>query len=95
MNASDSIPPEPPAGGTYSLAVITRMAGVSSETVIRYQEAGLLPSGAGEFDDETLHTLRRIEHLRATCEPNLSGLRLILQLLDQVEQLRAVLRRRN
>ena len=41
-----------------------------------------------------MHTLRRIDYLRSTCETNISGLRLILDLLDQVERLQTELRAR-
>jgi hypothetical protein len=40
------------------------------------------------FDDESLRSLRRIEHLRATCAVNDAGLKLILDLLREVERLR-------
>lgn len=55
------------------------------------------PSGSGEiletetdpvFDTECLRQLRRMEHLRETCGVNDAGLRLILRLLEEVEQLR-------
>jgi DNA-binding transcriptional MerR regulator len=82
--------PEEPA--TYSLEMVAEITGVSSQTILHYQEQGLLPSAG--FDDEALHTLRRIDYLRSTCETNLSGLRLILDLLDQVENLRTELRAR-
>jgi DNA-binding transcriptional MerR regulator len=75
---------------TYTLEILAETTGVSTQTIVQYQEHGLLRP---EFDDETLRTLRRIEHLRETCEVNLTGLKLLTQLLDEVEQLRAELRR--
>ena len=50
------------------------------------------PAARPAFDDEAVHTLRRIDHLRSTCEANLSGLKLILDLLDEVERLQTELR---
>lgn len=44
------------------------------------------------FDTECLRQLRRIEHLRETCGVNDTGLRLILNLLQEVEQLRQLRR---
>jgi len=88
MNAEND-PAEP---ATYSLDMIAEITGVSSQTILNYQEQGLLPPAG--FDDEALHTLRRIDYLRSTCETNLSGIRLILDLLDQVETLRTELRAR-
>ena len=77
----------------YSLEVVARLTGVSSQTILHYQEHGLLkPAQRGDFDDEAVHTLRRIEHLRQACETNLTGLKLILDLMDQVERLKLQLR---
>jgi len=82
--------PDEPA--SYSLEMVAEITGVSSQTILLYQEQGLIPPAA--FDDEALHTLRRIDYLRSTCETNLAGLRLILDLLDQVERLQSELRAR-
>ncbi len=70
--------------------MVAEISGVSSQTILRYQEQGLLPSAG--FDDEALHSLRRIDYLHRTFETNITGLRLILDLLDQVESLRTELR---
>jgi len=83
---------DPEETATYSLELVAEITGVSSQTILHYQEHGLLPQAV--FDDEALHTLRRIDYLQTTCEANLSGLRLILDLLDQVESLRTELRAR-
>lgn len=76
---------------TYSLEILSQTTGVSTQTIVQYQEHGLLPS---PYDDDTVRALRRIEHLRETCEMNLHGLKMITQLLDEVEQLRRELRTR-
>ncbi|MEN3944144.1 chaperone modulator CbpM [Prosthecobacter sp. SYSU 5D2] len=78
----------------YTLDVITSLTGLDGQTIIRYQEQGFIravPAPAEEaplFDEETLRQLRRIEHLRATCAVNDTGLKLILDLLHEVECLR-------
>ncbi len=78
----------------YSIEVIAQLAGVNPQTVLSYQEQGFISAAArddGEaplFDVECLRQLRRIEHLRATCEMNDTGLRLILDLLHETECLR-------
>jgi DNA-binding transcriptional MerR regulator len=78
----------------YSLEVVAELAGLDSSTVILYREAGFIRpvSGTGDddaiFDAECLRQLRRIEHLRATCGVNETGLKLILDLLHEVEILR-------
>ena len=89
MNAAND-PAEP---ATYSLEMVAEITGVSSQTILHYQEQGLIPPEA--FDDEALNTLRRVDYLRCTCETNISGLKLILDLLDQVESLRTELRARH
>jgi DNA-binding transcriptional MerR regulator len=78
----------------YSIEVIADLAGVNPQTVLHYQEQGfILPAArdAGDaalFDVECLRQLRRIGHLRATCEMNDAGLKLILDLLHEIECLR-------
>ncbi|MDZ4403446.1 chaperone modulator CbpM [Prosthecobacter sp.] len=73
----------------YTLEILAKITGVSSQTIVQYQEHGLIRP---EFDDETVRALRRIEHLRETCEMNLAGLKLLTSLLDEVDQLREELR---
>lgn len=73
----------------YTLEFLAEITGVSAQTIVEYQEHGLIRP---EFDDESVRTLRRIEHLREICETNLAGLKLMTGLLDEVEQLRAALR---
>lgn len=86
--------PDDHRDGTYTLEIVEEITGISSKTIRLYQEQGLVrPLGTpGEFDDEAIHTLRRIEHLRRTCEANAAGLKLILDLLNEVESLRSRLR---
>lgn len=79
----------------YTLEIVAEITGVESRTILLYQEQGLIsPPDDGDFDDETVRTLRRIEHLRRTCEANLAGLKLILALTDEVERLRSAVRTR-
>jgi len=81
----------------YTLEVLAEITGISTKTILHYQEHGLirpLAGGGPLFDDEAVRALRRIEHLRDTCELNLNGLKLLTDLLDEVEQLRAELRAR-
>jgi len=76
---------------TYSLEILAETTGVSTQMIVQYQEHGIIHQ---DFDDDTVRTLRRIEALRESCEMNLSGLKLLTQLLDEVEQLRQELRAR-
>jgi MerR family transcriptional regulator/heat shock protein HspR len=78
----------------YTLDVFAKISGVNSETILRYHEKGFLHPSIKKseddllFDLECLRELRRIEHLRTTCEMNDEGLALLLNLLHEVEQLR-------
>ena len=100
QNESDDLPLfEPDTDATYTLDVVADLTGVSSRTILHYQEQGLITpvddeSGAQYFDDDALLTLRRIEHLRTHCEMNEAGLKLMLNLLDEIECLREELRSR-
>jgi len=76
---------------TYTLELLSSTSGVSTQTIVQYQEQGILPT---QLDDDTLRALRRLEALRETCEMNLSGLKLFSQLLDEVEHLHHELRAR-
>lgn len=85
------------AGDTYTLEILARLSGVSSETILRYHERGLLrpaATGAPEtgFDDDSLRRLRRLESVRETGDMNLAGLCLVARLLDEIDHLREELR---
>jgi MerR family transcriptional regulator/heat shock protein HspR len=91
---------EPDTDATYSIEAIASLTGASTQTILRYREQGLVSPVAArkadsdQFDVDALRTLRRIEHLRSTCAVNESGLKLILDLMGEVERLRAELRSR-
>lgn len=78
----------------YSIEVIAELAGVHTQTILHYQEQGFIrpssrePGDQAVFDVECLRQIRRIGHLRETCEMNDAGLKLILDLLHQIELLR-------
>jgi len=84
----------------YTLDVVVELTGVSRQTILHYQEQGLVApiaaSGPGlkKFNDDALRALRRIEHLRTRYEMNLRSLKLTLNLLEELERLRAHLRSR-
>lgn len=78
----------------YSLEVIGEITGLSSQTIVRCRETGLLGSSEEQksFSDETVRTLRRIEHLRSAFAMTDPALRLTLGLLDEIDRLHAALR---
>jgi DNA-binding transcriptional MerR regulator len=75
----------------HTLEVLAQLTGLSTQVLVSYQEQGIIQP---QYDDDTVRRLRRIEHLRESCEMNLEGLRLMARLLDEVEFLRDELRRR-
>ena len=85
---------------TYSLEVVAELTGMTAQTILHYREIGLItPVAAAEpaaslFNDETIRILRRIEHLQSAFEMNEAVLKLTLDLMDEVEQLREGLRQR-
>ena len=90
---------EPDLEAHYSLEVVAQLSGASSETILHYQEQGLItshpaPEAEHAFDDETVRTLRRIDHLRTQHQLQDRSLKFVLQLMGEVERLRAELRRR-
>lgn len=82
----------------YSLDVTAHLAGVPRRSILIYCRAGLVrpvvqpPYGVMEFTEETIYTVRRIEHLRAVHDLDLDWLKTMFDLLDEVERLRAELR---
>lgn len=84
----------------FPLEDFAEMSGVSVERIQFYLEQGLIRpvkgarSESSHFDTHTLRTLRRIEHVRITCGINTAGLRLVRELLAEIDRLQAELRRR-
>lgn len=83
---------------TYTLDVVAQLTGVSPQAVLLYREQGFIASvrtgetGADYFDNEALRTLRRLEHLRTELALNETALKLMLNLLNELEQMRRVTR---
>ena len=80
---------------TYSVEVIAEMIGVSTHTVIHYQELGIVTpvKNSAEFDLENLRQLSRVEHLRHQHALTDSAAKLVADLLTEVEWLRQERRR--
>lgn len=78
---------------SYDLQMVLRLTGVRREALVEYCERGLLPLEATEleaaaFDDHLVRVIRRIEFLRERHGINLAGIRIINELLAEVERLR-------
>lgn len=101
LDASQLPTYEPDSGTTYTLRVVAELTGVSSTMILHYQEHGLVVPVSDaraddpRFDDQALRALRRIDYLRSACGVNVSGLKLLLGLMDEVDRLRAELRHRH
>ncbi len=80
---------------SYSVEVIAEMAGVDTRTVLHYHEIGVIApvSDAMEFDEIGLRHLCRLEQLRQSHGLSDSGLKLIAELLAEIELLREERRR--
>ena len=82
----------------YRLEVAAHLARVSRRTLLVYCRAGLVqpvlqpPYGVMTFTEEAIHTVRRIESLRAVHGVTLAWIKTMLELHDEVERLHAELR---
>jgi DNA-binding transcriptional MerR regulator len=100
MNVVEEIPAatlqrfEPDADTVYPLDTAARIARVPRHLILVYYKHGLITPlsdpdyGGYYFTNEAIRTLQRIGHLHTTCGINLTGVRLILDLMDEVERLR-------
>jgi DNA-binding transcriptional MerR regulator len=82
---------------SYSLKTVVSSTGVARETLIEYCEHGLLPVTAElvedtQYDDEIIGLIRRVENLRTIHGVNLAGIQMILDLTNEVENLRRELK---
>jgi DNA-binding transcriptional MerR regulator len=89
---------EPEAHNVYTIELAAQLAQVPRRLIVLYYKHGLVspvrdPAGSGwYFDDEAIRVVRRIEYLRSACGLNLAGIKLVMNLMDEVERLRSELR---
>jgi hypothetical protein len=82
----------------YSLDVAAHIAGVPRRSILVYCRAGLVktvfqpPHGIMAFTEEAIHTVRRIEQVRSMHAPNLTLLKTLFDLFEEVARLRVELR---
>jgi len=85
---------EPDARAVYTLEAAARLTQLPRRLIAVYFRHGLVspvmdPACSGwYFNDEAIRILRRIEYLRTTCGLNIAGIKLIMDLASEVEQLR-------
>ncbi len=89
---------EPEPGTLYSLDATAHLTGVSRREVLFYCRANLIepipqpPFGALYFRDEAIQTIRQMEFLRRRYGINMNGVRMIFDLMQEVERLRDEMR---
>jgi len=94
--ALEMFQPEPNV--LYSLDAAAHLAGVPRRSILIYCRAGLVqpvfqpPYGVMGFTEEAIHTVRRIEHLRALHRIDLAWVKVLFDLANEVERLRAEVR---
>lgn len=76
----------------YLISVAARMVGVHPQTLRRYEELGLIKparlSGRRMYSLKDIERLRKIVYLTDELGVNLAGVEIILNLSDQVRELR-------
>ena len=94
--AVQSFEPDPIA--VYSIETTAQLAGVSRRNILVYCKHGLIAPSVDPtlwgywFTAESIRTLRRIEGLRHSCGDDFLGIAMILDLMNEVQTLRAQLR---
>jgi hypothetical protein len=94
--ALQSFEPDPIA--VYSIETTAQLAGVSRRSILVYCKHGLIAPTVDPmlwgywFTAESIRTLRRIESLRHACGDDFPGIGMILDLMNEVQVLRAQLR---
>ena len=89
---------EPTPEATYPIEAVAHLVSATRRTILIYCKHGLLnpvidPIDNGYyFNDEGIRMLRRIESLRHLCGNNLSAVRLILELTEELERLQSEIR---
>ncbi len=85
---------EPSPGTLYTIDNLAQMVCLSRRLIALYSRHGLIrpafepQDGGWYFTAETIQTLRRIENLRIVHRLDLSGMRLVLGLIKEIERLR-------
>ena len=89
---------EPDPQTVYTIEATAHLVDVPRRMVLVYCKLGFVSPvvdpgcGGYYFNDEAIRILRRIEYLRNVCGINLSGIKMILDLVNEAERLRAEVR---
>jgi DNA-binding transcriptional MerR regulator len=88
---------EPDPAVVYPIERVERLAQVPRRTILIYCRHGLISPvadpelGGFYFSGDAIRALKRIGYLQATRGVNLAGIKLILDLADELQRLRAML----
>ena len=89
---------QPKPNVLYSLDATAHLVGVPRRSILIYCRAGLVqpvvqpPYGVMEFTEDAIYILQRIEYLRTVHGLDLTWIKILFDLLDEVERLRAEVR---
>jgi DNA-binding transcriptional MerR regulator len=89
---------DPQPGVFYPLEVAAHLTGVSRRTILIYCRSGLIcpveppEQSPMQFDEHAIYRIRRIEYLRTAHGINLAGIKMIFELLRDIEDLREEIR---
>lgn len=89
---------QPKPNELYSLDIAAHIAGVPRRSILIYCRAGFVrsvlqpPYGIMAFTEEAIHTIRRIELVRALHGLDLALIKTMFELIEEVELLRSELR---
>ena len=85
---------EPAPEAVYTIEATANLAHTGRHRILVYYKQGLVSPvvapecGGFYFNDEGVRTLRRIEYLRTNRGINMTGIRMILELQNEIERLR-------
>ena len=86
---------EPPPNAVYTIETTAQLVDLPRRKIVVYCKYGLVssavdPIGNGYyFDRNAIRTLRRIESLQSVCGDDLPGIKIILDLMTQLERLQS------
>ncbi len=89
---------EPPSDAVYTIGGVAQLVDLPPRTILLYCKHRLISPGinAGDrsysFDSESIRALRRIEALRPICGDDFAGIKIILDLMNELEHLRSEVR---
>ncbi len=88
---------EPHPNVLYTIDVTARLAAVPRHAILVYYKHGLVApvvdeQGVYYFNDDAIRILRWVEHLRMRGGLNLAGIKMALDLLNEVERLQSEIR---